>query len=107
MPSLYLPTDHTDADLVLAGQLAEQMECAELFVTWTPSAGQAAAEVVAVIREPAKRWTGTLRSLMRAVGELIVDLTTRRSAEQPALPPQTPSDAHESGRHPAAGETAA
>jgi len=28
MPSLYLPVDHTDADLVLAGQVAERMAIA-------------------------------------------------------------------------------
>ena len=44
MPSLYLPAHHTDADLVLAGQVAEQMESAELYVTWTPSAGLAVSQ---------------------------------------------------------------
>ena len=61
MPSLYLPADHTDADLVLAGQVAERIESDELYVTWTPSAGQAAPEVVA--RHPRARerpWTATI-----------------------------------------------
>ena len=48
MPNLYLPADHTDADLVFAGALAERLESTELYVTWTESAGQAASEVVAV-----------------------------------------------------------
>ncbi len=107
MPSLYLPVDHTDADLVLAGQVAERMESDELYVTWTPSAGQAGPEVVAVIREPVSGWTGTFGLLLRALGELIVAFTARRPADRPALPPQTAADPHESGRHPAAGETAA
>ena len=38
MPSLYLPADHTDADLVLAGQIAERIDSAELYVAWTPGA---------------------------------------------------------------------
>ena len=39
MPQLYLPAAHTDADLVLAGQVAELIESAELHVAWTPAPG--------------------------------------------------------------------
>ena len=37
MAHLYLPVEHTDADLVLAGQIAESIDSAELYVAWTPS----------------------------------------------------------------------
>ena len=36
MSQLYLPVAHTEADLVLAGQIAERIDSAELYVTWTP-----------------------------------------------------------------------
>ncbi len=36
MPHVYLPTEHSEADLVLAGQLAEILESDELYVTWSP-----------------------------------------------------------------------
>ena len=53
MPHLYLPTEHTDDDLVLAGQVAEAIDAAELFVVWTPAAGPGAEpRVAAVLRLP-------------------------------------------------------
>ena len=52
MPHLYLPTEHTDADLVLATQVAEAVDAAELFVVWGAEGGQGTPEVVAVVREP-------------------------------------------------------
>jgi hypothetical protein len=51
MPHLYLPTEHTDADLVLAADVAAAVSSADLYVTWTLDAGQAAPEVEAVVRE--------------------------------------------------------
>ena len=107
MPTLHLPAAHTDTDVALATEVAHVVGSHELYVTWTPSAGQAAPEVVAVIREPVSGWTGTFGLLLRALGGLIVAFTARRPADRPALPPQTAADPHESGRHPAAGETAA
>ena len=56
MAQLYLPVAHTEADLVLAGQIAESIDSAELYVTWTADAGQAAPELVAELREPAPSW---------------------------------------------------
>jgi hypothetical protein len=107
MPSLYLPADHTDADLVVAGQLAERLESTELYVTWTPSSGQAAAEVVAELRHPVSGWAATLRVLLRAVAELWVAFAGRRPAGLPAPGPDSSPDAQTSRPHPAAGETAA
>ena len=36
MPHLHLPIDHTDADLVLAANLAEVVGSEDLYVAWTP-----------------------------------------------------------------------
>jgi hypothetical protein len=52
MAHLYLPTAHSDDDLVLAGQVAQAMDAAELFVVWTREAGPGAApRVEAILRE--------------------------------------------------------
>jgi hypothetical protein len=51
MPHLYLPTDHTDADLVLAADVAAAVSSSDLYVTWTIDAGAGAPEVEAVVRE--------------------------------------------------------
>jgi hypothetical protein len=36
MRNVYLPVEHTEADLVLAGQVAEILESGSLYVTWSP-----------------------------------------------------------------------
>ena len=51
MPHLYLPTEHTDADLVLAADVAAAVSSADLYVTWTIEAGTGTPEVEAVVRE--------------------------------------------------------
>ena len=51
MPHLYLPTEHTDRDLVLAADVAAAVSSADLYVTWTIDAGAGAPEVEAVVRE--------------------------------------------------------
>ena len=52
MPHLHLPTDHTDADLVLAANLAEIVGSEDLYVTWSHETGPGAIpEVEAVVRE--------------------------------------------------------
>ena len=51
MPHLYLPSEHTDADLVLAADVAAAVSSADLYVAWTHDAGQGAPEVEAVVRE--------------------------------------------------------
>ena len=42
MPHLHLPTDHTDADLVLAANLAEVVGSEDLYVAWTHESGAGA-----------------------------------------------------------------
>jgi hypothetical protein len=51
MPHLYLPTEHTDADLVLAADVAAAVSSADLYVTWTIEAGTGTPEVEAVVRD--------------------------------------------------------
>jgi hypothetical protein len=51
MPHLYLPTDHTDADLVLAADVAAAVSSADLYVTWTIEAGAGTPEIEAVVRD--------------------------------------------------------
>jgi len=51
MPHLYLPSDHTDADLVLAADVAAAVSSAELYVTWTIDEGQGVPEVEAILRD--------------------------------------------------------
>jgi hypothetical protein len=50
MPHLHLPTDHTDADLVLAANLAEIVGSEDLYVAWSHESGAGAVpEVEAVL----------------------------------------------------------
>ena len=58
MPQLYLPAAHTDADLVLASQIAARIDSAELHVAWSPERGQVVPEVAAVVRPMLGAWRG-------------------------------------------------
>jgi hypothetical protein len=52
MPHLHLPMDHTDADLVLAANLAEIVGSEDLYVAWSHDSGAGAVpEVEAVLVE--------------------------------------------------------
>jgi hypothetical protein len=52
MPHLHLPIDHTDADLVLAANLAEVVGSEDLYVAWSHESGAGAVpEVEAVLVE--------------------------------------------------------
>jgi hypothetical protein len=52
MPHLHLPAEHTDADLVLAANLADVVGSDDLFVTWTYEGGPGAIpEIEALVRE--------------------------------------------------------
>jgi len=52
MPHLHLPVDHTEADLVLAANLAEIVGSDDLYVAWSHETGAGAVpEVEAVVRE--------------------------------------------------------
>ena len=83
MSQLYLPVEHTHADLVLAGQIAESIDSAELYVAWTPGHGQSAPEVSAELRETAPGW----RSLfLQAIRELWAAMRNRGPAPDAGAP---------------------
>ena len=81
-PSCTCPPQHDEADLVLAGLIAELVDSAELYVTWTAAEGPATPAIPAVLREPPVR-RGTL--LMRALRELWAALRNRPPRD-PAAP---------------------
>ena len=105
MSQLYLPAEHTEADLVMAGQIAQLVDSAELYVTWTPEHGQAAPEVAAELRDPTPHWTDTLALVFAAVRDLWAALLSREPARpDPAAGPAADQSALPK---PAAGEAAA
>jgi hypothetical protein len=85
MAQLYLPVEHTEADLVLAGQIAELMDSDELYVAWTPEHGASAPEVMAVLRAPATHWLGLI---VQAARDIWAAMRNREGSRAPlALPP--------------------
>ena len=91
MPHLYLPTDHTDADLVLAADVAAAVSSADLYVTWTHDAGPGAPEVEAVVREeapeaPANPFAELIVAIFQGVAALWRSLTGP-PAQRIAAPP--------------------
>ena len=69
MPHLHLPIDHTDADLVLAANVAEVVGSADLYVAWSHGAGPGAIpEVEAVVRE--ERPVGRFAEFLAGVAAL-------------------------------------
>lgn len=93
MSHLYLPSQHDDTDLALAGAIAEAIDSNELFVAWTCAGGTTAApDVQAVFRTPEP----TLRNpLAEAVIEIVAAFTAVanllffRGSRQPADEPRT------------------
>ncbi len=84
MPQLYLPAAHTDADLVLAGQIAEQIDSGELHVAWTREHGHAVPEVAAELRVAVPRRHGTLGLVIEVVRVLWSAARRRGAAAQAA-----------------------
>jgi len=105
MAQLYLPAAHTEADLVLAGQIAEWIDSAELYVAWTPAHGRSAPAVVAELRALEAGWTGTLTLVLEAMRELWTALLGREPQGPPLTPRQTGGQAAQP--KPAAGEAQA
>jgi hypothetical protein len=83
MAQLYLPAEHTEADLVLAGQIAESIDSAELYVAWTPGHGQSAPQVFAELREHAPGWPSLI---LQAIRELWAALRNREPASSAPAP---------------------
>ncbi len=70
MPQLYLPAAHTDADLVLASQIAVRIDSAELHVAWSPEHGQVAPQIPALVRDApvsARSLLGVVLAALRAL----------------------------------------
>lgn len=82
MPQLHLPEDHTDADLILAGQLAALVGSGELYIAWTHAGGPGSQPAVAAeIREPL-----TLKAeIVEVIFACAADLW--RALTRPALKP--------------------
>ena len=81
MAHLHLPEDHTDTDLILAGQIAASMGSGELYIVWTHSGGPGAQPAVAArLREPA----GAAADLVEILFELAADLW--RALTRPGAP---------------------
>jgi hypothetical protein len=92
MPHLYLPTDHSDADLVLAADVAAAVSSADLYVTWTIESGAGSPEVEAVVREesspatPANPFAELFVALFQGVATLWRSLTGPPTQRLPAPP---------------------
>jgi hypothetical protein len=94
MPHLYLPTDHTDADLVLAADVAAAVSSSDLYVTWTfdAGAGAGAPEVEAVVREerdqpPVNPFAELVVALFQGVAALWRSLTGPPAQRVETAPP--------------------
>ena len=96
MPQLYLPAAHTDADLVLASQLAARIDAAELHVAWSPVHGQVVPEVPALVREPAVHTMGlfgVIAAVVRALfgRETVSDVRTAPASPAADAPQRKPA----------------
>ena len=81
MPHLHLPIDHTDADLVLAANLADIVGSEDLYVTWSFESGPGAIpEVEAILVE--QRPLSPLAALTAALGAAAVTLFRALSGRQ-------------------------
>ena len=89
MAQLHLPEDHTDTDLILAGQVAVTMRSSELYIAWTHSGGPGAQPAVAArLREPAGTGVELVETLVEFAAELWRALT-RSAAPTGAARPTT------------------
>ena len=86
MAQLFLPLAHTEADLVLAGLVAERIDSAELYVTWTPLHGHAVPEVMAELRTARRGLSAPALFIaaMRKVWAVLRRRQPRREAYAPA-----------------------
>jgi hypothetical protein len=94
MPHLHLPIDHTDADLVLAANVADVVGSEDLFVTWSYETGAGAIpEVEAVLVE--QRPLSPFAEIAAAFADLFRGLLGRRrgtaghAARRTSTPPTT------------------
>lgn len=89
MAHLHLPEDHTDTDLILAGQVAATIRSGELYIAWTHSGGPGAQPAVAArLREPAGAGAELVETLLDFATDLWRALT-RSAAPTGAARPTT------------------
>ena len=89
MPHLHLPAEHSDADLVLAANLADIVGSEDLYVTWTHESGPGAIpEVEAILRDdrpsPLVELVG---AFFAGLGSLWRTLFASGAAPAPAMAP--------------------
>ncbi len=100
MPHLYLPSEHTDADLVLAADVAAAVSSADLYVTWTHDAGPGGTpEVEAIVRDerpapPANPFADLFVALAQGFSALWRSLTGPPAKAAPPRRPAAPSGQH-------------
>jgi hypothetical protein len=80
MPHVILPAEHTDADLILASQIAQAVDSRELFVAWTPHSGTAIPEIEAELREPLHPFAEAAAQFAQGLVELWRAIIGRRPA---------------------------
>jgi hypothetical protein len=104
MPHLHLPAEHSDADLVLAANLAEIVGSDDLYVAWTHEAGAGAIpEVEAVLRAQRGNPLAELLAALRTGARTLWHGLVEGGAASARVPP--PPAVHRRPR--AAGETSA
>lgn len=104
MPHLHLPAEHSDADLVLAANVAELVGSDDLYVAWTHSTGAGAIpEVEAVVCERRVHPLAELFAAVRAGARTLWHGLVEGGAIAPRVPP--PPAVHRRPR--AAGEPSA
>jgi hypothetical protein len=82
MPHLHLPADHTEADLVLAANLAEIVGSEDLYVVWSCETGAGAVpEVKAIVRgDHRPNALGALAAAFRAFWRALLGLPVESEA---------------------------
>jgi hypothetical protein len=93
MPHVHLPAVHSDADLVLAANVAAVVGSEDLYVAWTHEAGPGAIpEIDAVVREERPSPLATFfHALAAGVSAMWAALTQPPAAEVAAPPAPAPA----------------
>ena len=93
MAHLHLPEQHSTADLVLAGQIAEAFESEDLYVVWTHGDGPGGnPSVQALLRDaPPNALVGMFTVLFAALAD-VWRAMTRPPAPRAADPARKPDD---------------
>jgi hypothetical protein len=94
MPHLHLPAEHSDADLMLAANLADIVGSEDLYVTWTHDTGPGAVpEIEAILRDerpsPLVELAG---AFFAGLGSLLRAFFSAGAATSPAVTPAPVSE---------------